>query len=382
VELAPQLDRVDVNERCRAVAGQTPHCAFFAMTPGWLVDVRLLSRYPHYAHLHPEDPQLHAARTPSYAELDPTRGGERWRAIAVPTVGHSTFRKVAHGRGVVKEGSCSGEVWLSVNETLDFCLSHSADWMPELQIGASYLCWAAAHGNAEVYFDPSTPPSTYAYSVLTVLFVLAAAGGACLCVCLNCRRERSTKPPADFLSGSGYSPSGAGYDARYGAPCSSSVLAGAGGAGTLLVSDDDDEDDASTVVSSETSSSARRGGRYTYLPDGARGSDDAFVAATRAARLSGAAGGRERSASEVSPRSSSSPRSLGRWLHRKTHGSSIGSNATSPSACRPPPSTRHGAPDRSHDREEFREDAAGDGALYAASASTAPTPLARETELV
>ena len=121
------------------------------MTPGWLVDVRLLSRYPHYAHLHPEDPQLHAARTPSYAELDPTRGGERWRAIAVPTVGHSTFRKVAHGRGVVKEGSCSGEVWLSVNETLDFCLSHSADWMPELQIGASYLCWAAAHGNAEVH---------------------------------------------------------------------------------------------------------------------------------------------------------------------------------------------------------------------------------------
>lgn len=363
-ELAPQIESVPVAERCRSVAGEVPHCAFFAMTPGWSVDVQLLSQYPQGL--------SKAARRGGYSTetslarvgLDRTRGGASWHALALPTLRSSSFRQIAHERSTILEGACSGEVWLSVNETIAFCMAHRTQWMAELVDGLSYLCYAERHGAYNVYFDVSTPPSRYLASLLTGLVALAAVGLAIGFIFTLKRGGRAGQPAAPHAS------TILGTDA---AATSSDRASG--------VSDEDDADVESTVTSSDSPPMrvGAGGAGYQFLPDARPGllydSEEAFAGAARAARLSTSSVSPSMSAKPPGPGLVRTPSglSLGRWFHRR--------HETSPAPS--PPAVRRNSPTNPYGTLHERRVDKSASSLHESAPPPASAPSAGEsTELM
>ena len=195
------------------------NCAFYTATPGWDVQVRLISPFPHggsdpashdvdsdgepFPHggsdpaSHDVDsdgePFPHGGSNPASHDVDSDGephmvGSKYWSALAVPSFGDDSNAE----RATVKQGSCSGETFQSANHTTEMCRARYRAWAPDLHDGFTYSCFTAGVGAPIVYFDKPTPTKSFFASMLTILIILGAVFGACICLCAPQRSHDST----------------------------------------------------------------------------------------------------------------------------------------------------------------------------------------------
>ena len=187
---------------------QLSNCAFYTATPGWDVQVRLISPFPH-PHLHGgegggerggeggvgyggggdggSDLASYDVDSDDDSYLDPTVGSKYWSALAVPSFGDDSNAE----RASVKQGSCSGETFQSANHTTEMCRARYRVWAPDLHDGFTYSCFTAGVGAPIVYFVEPTSTKSFFASMLTILIILGAVFGACICLCAPQRSQDS-----------------------------------------------------------------------------------------------------------------------------------------------------------------------------------------------
>jgi hypothetical protein len=187
---------------------QLSNCAFYTATPGWDVQVRLISPFPH-PHPHGgkgggegggeggvgyggggdggSDLASYDVDSDDDSYLDPTVGSKYWSALAVPSFGDDSNAE----RASVKQGSCSGETFQSANHTTEMCRARYRVWAPDLHDGFTYSCFTAGVGAPIVYFVEPTSTKSFFASMLTILIILGAVFGACICLCAPQRSQDS-----------------------------------------------------------------------------------------------------------------------------------------------------------------------------------------------
>lgn len=234
------------------------NCAFYTATPGWDVQVRLISPFPHGG----SDPASHDVDSDGEPHMV---GSKYWSALAVPSFGDDSNAE----RATVKQGSCSGETFQSANHTTEMCRARYRAWAPDLHDGFTYSCFTAGVGAPIVYFDKPTPTKSFFASMLTILIILGAVFGACICLCAPQRSHDSTDELPSEGNGS--------FKRKY--PRSSANLAA-----DTYEGGDDEENRTIRREGYGDSSSSRP---YAYLPQlptlKRQASDVAFLGAARAA---------------------------------------------------------------------------------------------------
>ena len=234
------------------------NCAFYTATPGWDVQVRLISPFPHGG----SDPASHDVDSDGEPHMV---GSKYWSALAVPSFGDDSNAE----RATVKQGSCSGETFQSANHTTEMCRARYRAWAPDLHDGFTYSCFTAGVGAPIVYFDKPTPTKSFFASMLTILIILGAVFGACICLCAPQRSHDSTDELPSEGNGS--------FKRKY--PRSSANLAA-----DTYEGGDDEENRTIRREGYGDSSSSRP---YAYVPQlptlKRQASDVAFLGAARAA---------------------------------------------------------------------------------------------------
>ena len=253
------------------------NCAFYTATPGWDVQVRLISPFPHCGSdpaSHDVDsdgePFPHGGSDPASHDVDSDGephmvGSKYWSALAVPSFGDDPNAE----RATVKQGSCSGETFQSANHTTEMCRARYRAWAPDLHDGFTYSCFTAGVGAPIVYFDKPTPTKSFFASMLTILIILGAVFGACICLCAPQRSHDSTDELPSEGNGS--------FKRKY--PRNSANLAA-----DTYEGGDDEENRSIRREGYGDSSSSRP---YAYVPQlptlKRQASDVAFLGAARAA---------------------------------------------------------------------------------------------------
>ena len=272
------------------------NCAFYTATPGWDVQVRLISPFPHggsdpashdvdsdgepFPHggsdpaSHDVDsdgePFPHGGSNPASHDVDSDGephmvGSKYWSALAVPSFGDDSNAE----RATVKQGSCSGETFQSANHTTEMCRARYRAWAPDLHDGFTYSCFTAGVGAPIVYFDKPTPTKSFFASMLTILIILGAVFGACICLCAPQRSHDSTDELPSEGNGS--------FKRKY--PRSSANLA----ADTY----EEGYDEENRTIRREGYGDSSSSRPYAYLPQlptlKRQASDVAFLGAARAA---------------------------------------------------------------------------------------------------
>ena len=234
------------------------NCAFYTATPGWDVQVRLISPFPHGG----SDPASHDVDSDGEPHMV---GSKYWSALAVPSFGDDPNAE----RATVKQGSCSGETFQSANHTTEMCRARYRAWAPDLHDGFTYSCFTAGVGAPIVYFDKPTPTKSFFASMLTILIILGAVFGACICLCAPQRSHDSTDELPSEGNGS--------FKRKY--PRNSANLAA-----DTYEGGDDEENRSIRREGYGDSSSSRP---YAYVPQlptlKRQASDVAFLGAARAA---------------------------------------------------------------------------------------------------
>ena len=234
------------------------NCAFYTATPGWDVQVRLISPFPHGG----SDPASHDVDSDGEPHMV---GSKYWSALAVPSFGDDSNAE----RATVKQGSCSGETFQSANHTTEMCRARYRAWAPDLHDGFTYSCFTAGVGAPIVYFDKPTPTKSFFASMLTILIILGAVFGACICLCAPQRSHDSTDELPSEGNGS--------FKRKY--PRSSANLA----ADTY----EEGYDEENRTIRREGYGDSSSSRPYAYLPQlptlKRQASDVAFLGAARAA---------------------------------------------------------------------------------------------------
>jgi len=180
-------------------------CAFTALTPGWEVEVTLLSRYSAvqdtmdaridfgaWLDVNPD----HAMHAPLRRHALHTAHTQPWMATAVPPQ-HSEHGRGGLRPGTVWAGACALHPWTSHNETLAACLEERQDeWLPSVAIGSTYPCHAEHYGTERVWLDSDVPLAVLLPAVLTTLAVVCATMVACRYACNAFSRTRA--PANDY----------------------------------------------------------------------------------------------------------------------------------------------------------------------------------------
>ena len=175
--LEMQLEARKVPERCDK---HGYGCYFYAVWPAWSVDVRLLTRVPD--HTTAADTAAANVITHLAAPLGgPDLQRQTFRALALRALGSFHLRLQ---KGEVTSGACAGRVGWGANRTLTECASRSTEWMPLLQQGGDYACFAASgdhrHGALSndkriVYFNIEPPAELYWQRLVATAAQIAAA---------------------------------------------------------------------------------------------------------------------------------------------------------------------------------------------------------------
>ena len=184
VELALQSSRVPLRERCDASKFS---CGYNVLTPGWTVDVTLLSQVS--KHHHGEAAVLHRSGDLTFHTPPP------WRSLALPALHPLGSKPTVAGR--IVHGACAGQIWHSLSDARDACLARGHEWMQQLEVGKTYACHAEHVGAARVYFDVKRPRSIYVLTLLSCALALAAGHVALSCCARLGVSPLARRPSAD-----------------------------------------------------------------------------------------------------------------------------------------------------------------------------------------
>jgi len=225
VALAPVEHRVRLSNKCHPAhhgEGWQPHkgdvtasCGYYALTPAWLVDVTMLSRYHEVTHDGAvEDTTAWddiSGDLLEHLEVVPLRRHalheahtRPWRATAVPPK-HSVAGRAGLAHGAIAEGACCGQTWIGLNATRTLCLSEQMidEWLPPLAVGSTYPCHASRYGDVSVFMDADIRPQMLGLSVIVAFVGFLAAMIACCCACAL---HRSKKKAQAATGGDGHPP--------------------------------------------------------------------------------------------------------------------------------------------------------------------------------
>ena len=197
--LKPVVHDVPVQKGCHISHlrdESTTRCAFTALTPGWEVEVTLLSRYPAA-----EDTALAEEMSTWLLDVDQSSAvvaplrrhalhsahTRPWTAMAIPPQ-HSEHGRIRFRQGTIWAGACASQPWLTHNETLRACLDgRLGEWLPPIAIGSTYPCHAEHYADAVVVLEADVHPSVVLSAVVTTLMMLLATLVACCIACVMSR---------------------------------------------------------------------------------------------------------------------------------------------------------------------------------------------------